>query len=654
MRAHFKRAWQWIAATLAVASLAPALAAKQPSAQRVFDTTLSGAAMAVVDGRLWVASRGGGLIGFERGARSMRFDLGRGLPSAVAHDVAALPDGRLLVATERGLVLVDPDSGSSKPVTPPGAGAPNVAADLVLAATRGSSAIFQLTQADAGDAGSGPGASLWHWDGQRVKAWDPQLGPGLVATVGMVDRDKGCFHVAGIQAHGPAQVPWVARQCGDQLRQWRLAEGAPNGTIGVAAIARAPDGRSTVLVLVTQPSANSASRRHVVMTVTEDGRLSPHCSNASFQEPVTGLVQSGAELVVARLGAGVHTLSCGPPRPLTDDARLRYATALAQDPRLGLLVATDTAVWQLPNNGPPVALTPALEPRIPVDALPMQAKADGKLVLLSSPTVGPLELARPLDRWQLASQWRAGIELPGGVYGPAAYAERDQIVAVQLSQGLLRLQQGRAQALELHKGALPLEVASTSGGLWIATGTTPFDGTGAGLHFLGDDGSKRFAPLPGRQAQPSGRLMVWPDGRVWAGTRLGVVEADTAGIVRRVSGDRVEALYHNASRGIVGAVGATVQRWDGERMVPVLFAIEPRPPRPLGHPVDLVIDDAGRWLILYSGGQLVILDEERRFVATLDERAGIAPSSRRLLYLPTSGELMIGSAREGVFSLRLP
>ncbi|NHZ82603.1 hypothetical protein F2P44_25470 [Massilia sp. CCM 8695] len=649
-----KHARRVLAALAAAAALGHAFGAGLPSAQRVLDPPLAGAAMAVVDGRLWVASRGGGLVGFERGARSMRFDLGQGLPSAVAQELAALPDGRLLVGTRAGLVLVDPRDGSAKALAPAGTGRDNLAADLVLAATRDNAAIFQLSQPDPDGAGGQADASLWQWDGTRVQAWDPGLGGGVVATAGLVDRNDGCFHLAGIQVDGAGQRPWYARQCGAQLRTWRLADGAPAGTVGVAAIARAADGRSTILVMVSQSAANPASRRHVVMSLDQDGRLSPHCSRASFSEPVTGLVQAGPDLIVARAGAGLHALGCGPLKPLSADPRVSNATALLHDARLGLLVASDGAVWQLGKDGTPLALTPASGGAIPIDALPMEYKANGALALLSSPASGPLELARTADGWRVVRQWRAGIDLPVGVYGAAAYAEPDQVIAVQLSQGLLRLRQGATQALALEPGAMPLDVAITSGGMWMAAGAAPFGGAGAGLHFLPNDGSARFVPLPGRQAEPSGRLLAWPDGRVWAATRLGIIEADARGAARRISAGRVEVLYRNASRNIIGAVGASVQYWDGARMVPVLFAIEPAPARPLGHPVDLVIDDAGRWWILFSGGQVVLLDAERRHVATLDERSGVAPSSRRLLYLPGSREVLIGSAREGLFSLAWP
>jgi hypothetical protein len=642
-----------LAAVLASIACGQALAGALPSARRVLDPPLAGAAMSVVDGRLWVASRGGGLVGFERAARSMRFDLGQGLPSAVVQELASLPDGRLAAGTQAGLVLLDPRKGTSTAIAPAGLDTHTMAADLVLAAHSGSSLIFQLSALDADGAEGQAASSLWHWDGERVQAWDPGLGGALVATAGSVDRGDGCFYLAGMQLDGALQQPWYARQCGATLRSRRLAEGVPAATVGIGAIARAPDGRSSTLVVVTQPAADPASRRHLLMTLDDDGRLAPHCSHASFREAVTGLVYAGPELIVARAGAGVQALGCGEPRMLSADARVSNATALLRDARLGLLVATDAAVWQLAADGTARAMTPEPGREIPIDALPMASRTDGALVLLSSPTTGPLELARTASGWRVVRQWRAGIDLPSSVYGPAAYAGSDQVVAVQLSQGLLRLRQGQAQALPLEAGTLPLDVAVTPAGIWIAAGATPFGGA-AGLHFLGNDGAARFVALPDRQAQPSGRLLAWPDGRIWAGTRLGIIEAGTQGAPRRLSAQRVEALFRNGARNLVGAVGASVQRWDGERMVPVLFAIEPKPLRALGHPVDLVIDDDGRWVILFSGGQVVLLDEQRRHVATLDERAGIAPSSRRLLYLPGSREVLIGSAREGMFSLAWP
>lgn len=641
-----------VLATLALGAGAQAVAGTLPSARRVLDPPLAGAAMSVVDGRLWVASRGAGLIGFERGARSMRFDLGQGLPSAVVQELASLPDGRLAAGTQAGLVLLDPRTGSSTALAAPGVEMQGMAADLVLAASRGSSIIFQLTPREADGAEGQAASSLWQWDGARVQPWDPGLGAALVATAGTVDRSDGCFHLAGMQGDGAAQ-PWYARQCGATVQRWRLGQGVPAATVGIAAIARAPDARSTTLVMVTQPDADPASRRHVVMNLDEDGRLTPHCSHASFKEAVTGLVHAGADLIVARAGAGVHALDCGESRALSPDARVSNATALLHDPRLGLLVATDAAVWQLAGDGALRAMTPEAGREIPIDALPMASKAAGALVLLSSPTTGPLELARTPGGWRVVRQWQAGIDLPAAVYGPAAYAGPDQVLAVQLSQGLLRLRQGQTEALPLAAGALPLDVAVTPAGAWVASGATPFGGA-AGLHYLGNDGAARFIALPDRQAQPSGRLLAWPDGRIWAGTRLGIIEADARGAPRRLSAERVEALYRNDARNITGAVGASVQRWDGAKMVPVLFAIEPRPARALGHPVDLVIDDAGRWVILFSGGQVVLLDEQQRYVGTLDERAGIAPTSRRLLYVPGSREVLIGSAREGLFSLTWP
>jgi sugar lactone lactonase YvrE len=624
-------------------------------AQRVLDVPLAAAQVAVADGHLWVASRGGGLLAFRQGRIERRFDVGRGLPSALVHDLAVLGDGRLLAGTDRGLVLVDPRSGDSRPVAPSAAdGRGDSAADLVVSSDRGSTAIFQLAsvthQLDAE-----PTASLWRWEGGRVQRWDAQLGPGLVATTGSYDRADGCLHVAGVQAHASTRVPWYARDCAGKTSSWRLADGAPNGTVGVAALARAMPAGPVVLIVVTQATADPASRRYVALEIREEGKLAAHCSNAVYAEPVTGLVRHGNELIVARRGVGVETLGCGRPRSLSNDPRLRAVTALASDLHAGLLVATDVAVVQVRNDGSTVVMAQSRDALIPADALPMQPNAAGTRVLLSSPTVGPLELERGPSGWQISRRWRAGHEVPPAVYGPAIYAPNGDVLVIARSQGILRLHPGGVAPLQLKEAPAPpspLGVASTAHGLWLASGSTPFNQAGAGLHFVSSDGSARFVPLPDRQTQPSGRMLTWPDGRVWVGTRIGVIEADPRGTRRRVSSERVDALYRNEARNVVGAVGATIQHWDGERLAPVMFAIQPRPARPLGHPVDLVIDDGGRWVILYSGAHLVLLDSGRRFVATLDARSGVPPTVRRLTYLPRTDEVLIGSAREGVFSLR--
>lgn len=622
-------------------------------AQRILDVPLAASRVAMVDGQLWVGSRGGGVMALAHGRLEKRFDLGRGLPSAVVHDLGVLGDGRMLVGTDRGLVLLDPRSGESRSIAPSGEGREVSAADLVLSSERGLTAIFQLTPVEHPVEGE-HATSLWRWDGKHVQPWDPQLGPALVATAGSYDRSDGCIHIAGVQSSRPPRIPWYARDCAGKVNAWKLTEGVPRGTIGIAGLARAAHSGRVVLIVVTQTTSNPSSRRYVAMEIHQEGKLTPHCSNATHAEPVTGFVRHGNELIVARRGVGVETLACDKPRPLSNDPRLRGATALASDPRAGLLVATDVAVLQVKDSASTLVMAQSPDSLVPTDALPMQLNESGTRVLLSSPTFGPLELERRSNAWHVARRWRAGYEVPLAVYGPAIYADNGDVLVIARSRGILRLGQERVVPVQFKASAAPsspLDVAATSRGFWISAGGTPFDPAGAGLHFISSDGSARSIPLPDRQTQPSGRLLTWPDGRVWVGTRIGVIEADPQGATRRLSAERVDVLYRNEARSIIGAVGATVQYWNGERLAPVLFAIEPRPSRFLGHPVDLIIDDEGRWVILYSDGHLVLLDSQRRFVAALGARTGVPPSSRRLMYLPKANEILIGSAREGVFSL---
>jgi ligand-binding sensor domain-containing protein len=85
-------------------------------AQRVLDVPLAVAHMAMVGDQLWIGSRGGGVMAFSAGRIGKRFDLGRGLPSAFVHDLGGLGDGRVVVGTDRGAVVIDPRTNVVRPI----------------------------------------------------------------------------------------------------------------------------------------------------------------------------------------------------------------------------------------------------------------------------------------------------------------------------------------------------------------------------------------------------------------------------------------------------------------------------------------------------------------------------------------------------------
>jgi len=67
-----------------------------------------------------------------------------------------------------------------------------------------------------------------------------------------------------------------------------------------------------------------------------------------------------------------------------------------------------------------------------------------------------------------------------------------------------------------------------------------------------------------------------------------------------------------------------------------------------GSPIDVVIDNTGSWYLLFNRGIVVLLDSEGGFLNVMDWEDGIPPSSRRLLLHPATGDLFVGSGREGL------
>src|SRR6185503_10311041 len=104
--------------------------------------------------------------------------------------------------------------------------------------------------------------------------------------------------------------------------------------------------------------------------------------------------------------------------------------------------------------------------------------------------------------------------------------------------------------------------------------------------------------------------------------------------------------------GAIGVSGSAVGRWMGERLAPVLFALDGGRRRALrrlpGDPIDIAIDRTGAWHLLYREGLLATLSRDGRLLDVLDTEDGIPATARRLLADPETGELFVGSAQDGL------
>ncbi len=182
----------------------------------------------------------------------------------------------------------------------------------------------------------------------------------------------------------------------------------------------------------------------------------------------------------------------------------------------------------------------------------------------------------------------------------------------------------------------------------------PFGGrAGAALQIVRDDNVVLTVDVDNRNVATVGRWVEVPErGSVFAATRAGVVEISEDGTFTRLSRNSASSIARAHRTGSIGAVGSAIERWDGSRFVPVVFRADharwPRGQYYPGSPIDLAIDGAGRWYLLYSGGVLLFLGSDGRFLGLMDPEDGIPPTAGRLLAHPTTGEIFVGSRTEGV------
>ncbi|HEX6707777.1 MAG TPA: hypothetical protein VF169_23740 [Albitalea sp.] len=292
-------------------------------------------------------------------------------------------------------------------------------------------------------------------------------------------------------------------------------------------------------------------------------------------------------------------------------------------------------------------------PDVPETAIPSDMRDEGGSVLLTSATDGIVELRRNADGWWVSRRWTIGDPLPAGAFGMALYGEGDLVFVIVHSQGVFKLQGRSGTWVEWpHSGPMPLVVGMAlqrGRGLWVGTGATIGAPNGGAAHFLPTQGEPFRIRIVDRQVQPGGSMLVKESESVWMATRSGVVQADTWGRLRLLSTLRVQTLFRNTKTGETAAVGASIQRWsESEGFVPVIFEVPFREPHEMGHPIDVVVDNQGRWTILYSGGKVVLLNAQRQFEALLDAEHGIEPTSRKLLHLPDTDEILIGTGNRGL------
>ncbi len=616
------------------------------------------------DGGAWLALDGGGV----RQTAGEVWGMGRGrrgLPSAIVRHVEAdAPSGRVFAGTDRGLVAIDVSTGTPVAFLPVGR-----EADPVVVSPLDGSLLFQLRAQSP--LGEGAEASQYRFQRGRLVPWHPRGGP-VEWTAGAFDRVEGCALFGGLGSEagseaGSTRALLLHRICGEAEEVWRVpalpGALASARLLGVAALAREPGSGSlavAVIAEVTEVVQGGAPRRfYGLYRLDEERQTLAPLGEAPFPAEVTGLAadERKGQLLIGTTGQGVLAWRQGKLSSWAGDPRVARVTALEMDPaRDALWVGTAQGLFRLGGDGAVESASgPPPEPGLPPDALPMEVHPGGGRLLFSSHREGLAELVRrPDGSWRVDRRWLPGREIPEGNYGQAAYGADGGILAILRSRGLLRIGKERPLAGPHVLQLLPVR----SGAVWAVLGSTPFDQ--AVKHNVqvieGDRVAASFALADRRAGAVSDMLEVPERGAVWAATGMGVLELRRDGSSVRISQYATAALARGGKA--IGAVGSTVERWNGERFEAVLFRVDH--PRVAGgyvpgHPVDLAIDSAGRWFLLYSNGVVVLLDAGGSFLGLLDAEDGIPSTSRRLIVVPEAvpeaGQVLVGSSREGTVAL---
>jgi hypothetical protein len=398
-----------------------------------------------------------------------------------------------------------------------------------------------------------------------------------------------------------------------------------------------------------------------LMQVDAGARLLRRCEGARFKQEVAAMAPFGGALAVAVSGLGVKRIDCkSPPAPLPGSEReLKEATALALHPDGRLLIGTMHGVYSLIRGAnEPSAVAVSTTGDTPAEAVPTDLRMSGDrgTALVSSAREGIVEVALG-EPTRVVREWRRGEGSPN-VFGMAVYGDDDRVFVAAPSDGVYEPRGRDWVAVRppqpwLSRQVMQLAVDRDRKGLWVGMGSTPFDPEGGGLQFIAGPGDAQ-PPIRIRDVMLLPGPMWVQDRTLWIASRAGVLRVGPEGKLVRLSQHRVEKVFRNASRGFLVAVGATIEQWDGRAFTPVTFAIPVSKwggEHP-GHPVDVVVDDAGRWAILYSEGKIALLDAERRSVEVVGLGQGLPTTSSHLLHVPGRDEILVGTREEGLFTLQ--
>jgi hypothetical protein len=638
-------------------------------------------------GRRFIALKGGGVWIEKPDNQSEHWGLENGLLSGLAR--FAVPDdinNRLYIGTERGVMSLEFGGTSLIGVATPNAsswgeelpglkrlGNERRAGPATLSTLDGS-LIFQLQREQVMET-TFPVASFFEFrDDKLEELVFPSLNQPLVGmSSATFDPVDGCSLIGAFVNDGKQLRPMILRRCGPDVEQIPLQDFKLKDIsvrpARITALTRDPVSGGLAAGLeftLTDPQGKRRKDFGVYSVDESSGRLTPVIADlATTGAEVTSLATDWANkrILVGTFGKGLLYVQGGKVEPQTDaGGLLREITVVKIDAGSGaVMVGTSRGAHDFTNGA---VRTFTFGPRgdgpLLTDALPMDQDLSTGRVLLSSYSSGLFQLERDRsDGWRVAESMKEGAELPAGIFGDSQYGPSNSIVAIMHSKGLLRIQNKQVTLLSTDAGIQDVNtllrlLVRRSGEIWLASTPLPFgQSAGSNLQIIRDGRVLRTNKIPSREPATIARWVEVPErNSVFAATRAGVVEFNNTGAMTLLSTDSVSSITREPQTGLIGVAGTTVQRWDGKRFVPFLFRVDhPRARQgqlQAGVPIDIGIDRNGLWYLLYNGGILAVINSEGQSIKVLDPEDGIPSTARRLLVHSRSGDVIVGSANEGL------
>jgi len=637
----------------------------------------------------WISLKGGGTWGGDPSAGLEHWDTCRGILSNISRFAAAGgPSDRTYIGNDHGVfgVSKEMDIPSVLLRPEPSAWGKNPLITMLGRSMR------------AGPAASSPldGVVLFQYQQEQVleqrfpQAVFLQIDSGKLAqysfptsaskVVGLssasFDATDGCWLLGAFVIDADENLaPAILRRCGDSVVQIRLREFEAGNSRAepqrVIASATDPATGNLLIALEYKTSKDQTASAYGVFRVREKSgqlaALAPGLEHSTTEITALGTDWIKQRILVGTFGKGLWQIKDGKAEQLKSPENLpSEITAISVDDFSGeAFIGTSNGAFEINGADHVSSMLSVANDALPANSLPMDVKAAPQEVLFSSYSAGLTEFERNgTNTWH-----RHDVDLPraqfaGALFGDAQFTANNGIAAVLYSKGLLLADNKEARVLGQKEGlystGLFRILALHSGEIWLAYRPLPFGRQSQGaLQLLKNGEVLGTFKMPDRGSATIARwIEVSERNSVLAATPAGIVEIRKDGSVTAVSSNPVSSIARSSRTGLIGAVGSTIERWDGQKFVSVLFQVDhPRWSKGTyspGSPIDVAIDNNNVWYVLYNRGIVAILNPELQFVNVFDPEDGVPETAQKVIAVPGTDEVFVGSTAEGVVALRSP